>query len=177
MFLDLAACTCLILAGLLLVILSVIDLRVRLLPNIYVLPFALLGVVFHLTTSFDLLSSPHDMVIGGITGFMILFLLRLAGNHYYGQDTLGLGDVKLMGAGGLWLGVEGILIALTLGAMAGVIHGLSYAIYSKAVRKAPLRLSHLSIPAGPGFALGIAGVGIWYFHPIVIRVFHDVFSS
>ncbi len=104
---DLIACACLIFAGLLLVILSVIDLRVRLLPNIYVLPLALLGVVFHLTTSFDFLSSPHDMIAGGIIGFMILFLLRLAGNHYYGQDTLGLVDVKLMGAGGLWLGGGG----------------------------------------------------------------------
>lgn len=173
---DLIACACLIFAGLLLVILSVIDLRVRLLPNIYVLPLALLGVVFHLTTSFDFLSSPHDMIAGGIIGFMILFLLRLAGNHYYGQDTLGLGDVKLMGAGGLWLGGEGVLIALTLGALAGVLHGMAYAIYSKAVHKTPLRLYHLSIPAGPGFALGIAGVALWYFHPLVTRVFHDLVS-
>lgn len=68
------------------------------------------------------------------------------------------------------------MIALTLGALAGVLHGMAYAIYSKAVHKTPLRLYHLSIPAGPGFALGIAGVALWYFHPLVTRVFHDLVS-
>lgn len=159
---------CLVVALILLVILSIIDLKVRLLPNVYVLPFAICGVIFHITTNFSFLPSPHDMLIGGIVGFLMLFLLRAAANRYYGQDALGLGDVKLMGAAGLWLGIDGVLFAMTVGALAGLIHGLGYAALIALRDKTPLSLGRLEIPAGPGFALGIIVVAGWYYHGVLV---------
>lgn len=148
----------------LLVCLAVIDMRVRLLPNIYVFPFAACGIVFHLVAQFDIISLP-DMLLGGAAGYGLLWIIRFAANRYYGQDSLGLGDVKLMGGGGLWLGLEGILFALTIGAFAGAAHGLIYALYTGLKNRTRPTLRRLMIPAGPGFIAGLLVIGAWRFYP------------
>ena len=164
----------LLLSGfILLLILSIIDLKTFLLPNVLVAPFAALGFVFHITNSFYYLSLT-EVILGGIGGFLILYLIRAGGNKYYGQDSLGLGDVKLLGAGGLWLGPQGVLIAMTLGALAGLIHGLIYAFYLKMKTKGPFSIARLTIPAGPGFAIGIILVAGWMYKSLFISVFYDL---
>ena len=156
----------------LLVLLAVIDFRTFLLPNIYVAPFAILGVVFHISTDFYYLSLAQ-MIIGGVAGYGLLYIIRAAGNKYYGQDSLGLGDVKLLGASGLWLGLDGVLFAMTLGAMAGLIHGLIFAIYKKFKTKEPFSFARLTIPAGPGFVIGILLVGAWMYQGFIIQSIYD----
>lgn len=157
----------------LLLLLSIIDLKTFLLPNIYVAPFALLGILFHFTTNFYYLDF-QSILIGGAVGFLILYLIRAAGNKYYGQDSLGLGDVKLLGAGGLWLGYEGVLFAMTLGAFAGLIHGVLYAIIIKIKTKQPFNIRRLIIPAGPGFAVGIILVGGWMYKGHVLTTLYEL---
>lgn len=160
--LDWIAIFCLCGAVILLAALSEVDLRERLLPNEMVLGFATLGIVFHLTTMARFIA-PADVLIGGIAGFGMLYLIRAAANYWYKADALGLGDVKLMGAGGLWLGPDGIMLAMTLGATAGLIHGLIHAL--RIARRTGTRpdFSHLQIPAGPGFAIGLILAGIYQF--------------
>jgi leader peptidase (prepilin peptidase) / N-methyltransferase len=136
-------------ALLLLAILSVIDLKIRLLPNIYVFPFGLLGIAFHALHEFSFVPAP-EMLMGALGGGGLLLLIRTLANAYYKQDTLGLGDVKLMTAAGLWLGLDHIFIALSLGAGLGVLHGLIHAAITRT-----RHLKTLSIPAGPGFIGGI----------------------
>ena len=153
---------CIFAALALLIILSVIDLRTRLLPNIYVFPFAVLGVVFHLLNDFQLLSIEH-VLIGGAAGYGFLYTLRAGANAYYGQDSLGLGDVKLLGAAGLWLGLEGVLIAMTAGAFFGLLHGIVYGFWIAFKNKEKPNFHRLAIPAGPGFAAGIVVSAPWVF--------------
>lgn len=169
------ALLCMIAALILLIILSVIDLKIRLLPNKYVLPFALCGAGFHLLTYADYLR-PLDVIAGAALGFGVLYLIRAAANRYYGMDALGLGDVKLMGAAGVWLGVEGVLFALTAGAFAGLIHGVAYGVYIAWRDKKPLDLHRLAIPAGPGFAVGIVIAGAFIFEPF-FRDFYYAFIA
>lgn len=142
--------------------LAYIDMRTFLLPNVLVAPFAILGIAFHFVTDFYYLDF-KDIMIGGVAAYSILFLIRMGGNKYYGQDSLGLGDVKLLGAAGLWLGLEGVLFALTIGAFAGLIHGLLYALIIKIRTGQPYNVRRLMIPAGPGFIIGIIGVGGWMY--------------
>lgn len=158
----------------LLLFLSIIDLKTFLLPNIYVAPFAMLAPIFHFTTNFYYLDV-QAILLGGAVGFLILYLIRAAGNKYYGQDSLGLGDVKLLGAGGLWLGYEGVLMAMTLGAFAGLIHGVLYATIIKLKTGAPFNIRRLVIPAGPGFAIGIVLVGGWMYKGHVMNVLYNLF--
>jgi len=158
----------------LLTLLSIIDLKTFLLPNIYVAPFAVLGILFHFFTDFYFLGIT-EIILGGIAGYVLLWIIRFTGNKYYGQDSLGLGDVKLLGAAGLWLGVEGVLFAMTLGAFAGLLHGLVLATYRKATTDQPFSITRLVIPAGPGFAVGIILVAGWMYKGHVIGLFHDWF--
>lgn len=153
---------CLIGALGVLVALSIIDLRVRLLPNTLVLTFALIGIAFHIITKNNFVS-PQGMVTGAALGYGILFAIRFIANYLYQQDTLGLGDVKLLAAGGLWLGPEGILAAMTLGAFTGMFHGLAVAAFTAIKTKTRPNLSRLEVPAGPGFAVGIVAVGLYEF--------------
>lgn len=164
---DILSYSCLIGAAGLLLTLSVIDLKTWLLPNPYVLAFAILGVVFHTLHEFYYLG-PDEMVIGALAGGGILYAIRFLGNRYYGQDTLGLGDVKLLAAAGLWLGFDGVMAAITAGAIAGVLHGLGVAVWTSVKTKQRISVSNLMIPAGPGFAVGIVIAGIWFFQDLFV---------
>jgi leader peptidase (prepilin peptidase)/N-methyltransferase len=83
------------------------------------------------------------------------------------EDALGLGDVKFMGACGLFLGLENILLALSLGAMLGIFHGFLLQYYiKKSTGKAP-DISRINVPAGVGLAIGVIlvsfyGFGFWW---------------
>ena len=94
----------------------------------------------------------------------ILYVIRMAGNAYYKQDTLGLGDVKLLAAAGLWLGMEGVVFALTAGAFAGLLHGIFVACYRAIKEKTKPNLNRLMIPAGPGFCIGIVASWLYLFY-------------
>jgi leader peptidase (prepilin peptidase)/N-methyltransferase len=136
-----------------LLVLSIIDLREGLLPNEYVLAFAVLGAAFHLVTTFHFLSL-EDMALGAFIGAAFLYIVRAVANKIYKQDALGLGDVKLMGAAGIWLGPYYVLLALTAGGLAGLLHGVGVVMKNK------LPIKGLSLPAGPGFAVGIVAAAI-----------------
>lgn len=172
--LDLLSILCLLAGTGLLITLSIIDFKTYLLPNIYVAPFAVLGVLFHAATSFYYLN-PMEIISGGLSGYGILWTIRFFGNRYYGQDSLGLGDVKLLGAAGLWLGFEGVLFAMTAGAFAGLLHGLIYAVYKKVTTRDKFSLTRLMIPAGPGFAVGIVIMAGWMYYGHIMGVFYDWF--
>lgn len=165
--LEWIAFLCLSGAVAMLVSLSVVDMRTRLLPNEMVLGLATLACIFHLTTLAQFVPVLH-IFLGGAVGFGSLYLIRAVANHLYKADALGLGDVKLMGAGGLWLGPDAIMLAMAAGATAGLVHGLAYALMIARRTGARPDFSHLQIPAGPGFATGLILVGIykfWTFNP------------
>lgn len=144
----------LIIAAGLLITLIVIDIKEWLLPNIYVFPFAVLGILFHVTTGFTLLDS-SDLFLGFIAGGGTLLAIRTIANGIYKTDTLGLGDVKLLAAAGLWLGLHGVILSLILGASAGLVHGVIYWAYLNFYKKKKTSFRRLKMPAGPGFIAGI----------------------
>jgi leader peptidase (prepilin peptidase)/N-methyltransferase len=163
MLADIVAVLCLLGAAILLGVLTAVDLRERLLPDIYVFPFMALGPVFHFANAFAL-AAPADMALGALAGGGLLYAIRTAANLFHEEDALGLGDVKLMAAAGVWLGPYFVLIALTLGALAGVLHGLAVAARRRVKSGAWMNLKNFSLPAGPGFIAGIvlAGlIGFW----------------
>lgn len=66
---------------------------------------AVLGLAFHFSIEFAFFT-PAELIYGALMGAGVLYIVRFFGNRHYKQETLGLGDVKLMAAGGLWLGVR-----------------------------------------------------------------------
>lgn len=166
MILEIFAFLCLVGAVILLITLSVIDLKIGLLPNIYNAALAICGLGFHLLTSF-LWLSPLEIVLGALIGGGMLWGIRLVANRLYKQDTLGLGDVKLLAAGGVLLGLHGVLLAVTIGAMAGLLHGVGVIGFKKIKAQDAGKLSHFSIPAGPGFAVGIFAAAVYQYWPFI----------
>jgi prepilin signal peptidase PulO-like enzyme (type II secretory pathway) len=167
--LDVLPLLLLIIAVILLVILSAIDLKHWILPDELNLALAVCGVLFHLLTAYSYVSLT-DMLLGAACGAGLLYAIRFIANRHYGQDTLGLGDVKLLGAAGLWLGLEGTLEAITVGAFAGLVHGLCYAAWLSLRTKAPFSIQRLSIPAGPGFAVGIVAAGYFLYGDLALSL-------
>jgi len=156
-------------AAAVLTMLAIIDFRTMLLPNVWNAALAGLAVLFHLFSGFSALS-PFDMWVGALVGGGFLWAIRFGANWYYKQDALGLGDVKLLAAAGLWLGPHDILSAIIVGAMAGLFHGGIVLLLQKLKSSSIPSLSQFSIPAGPGFCFGIFAIGVWVYMPLMMEI-------
>jgi len=150
----------------LLIALSAIDLKHGILPDKLVLAFLGAGMAFHYATHF-LFISPLEILEGAALGGGLLYAVRVVANFYYKDDVLGLGDVKLLAAAGAWLGPHDVIIAIMVGAAAGIVHGLSVGFKDSIIKKKYIDLKTLSLPAGPGFAVGIAIAGVIKFWSLV----------
>jgi len=138
------------------------DMKDYILPDYLNASLALSFFSFHMATHWQIIT-PAQALWGGLAGGGLLLLIRTIANKFYQSDSLGLGDVKLMAAAGLGLGHPDILMALIIGACAGLLHGLFMAY---AGRKAHLRrvpLSEVNVPAGLGLAVGIIMVMLYRF--------------
>jgi leader peptidase (prepilin peptidase)/N-methyltransferase len=111
---------------------------------------------------------------GMAAGAGILWLIGWVGSRLYGRDAMGLGDVKLLGAGGGFVGPGAVLVALMIGALTASVFGLAnilrYAFLVRARNRRRARAQGLGhaflvgrvagryLPFGPFLALGIAAV-------------------
>lgn len=92
----------------LLIAASVIDLREHRIPDKLIAVGTVLGLVFSLLDPYKgLLNS----LIGGITSALVLLLI-----FYITRGGIGLGDVKLFGCAGIYLGLNGIASAMLIAA-------------------------------------------------------------
>lgn len=107
------------------------------------------------------------MAVGGGT----LFLVGALGSRAFGREAMGFGDVKLMAAGGGFVGPGGVLAALLIGSLLGALAGLANLVRfyclirsrdrSRARRRGPLRSLASAravaryIPFGPYLAVGL----------------------
>lgn len=157
-----------LLAGLaLLVILTIIDFKTMLLPDKYVAAFLVCGIVFHAAFQFAVLT-PQQMLAGAVVGGGFLALVRWGGNIYYKQESMGLGDVKLLFAGGLWLGVYWTIMAITLGACITLVQAVAFAKARARKTGEKIDLSRLEVPAGPGFCIALGILILYNFFPALL---------
>ena len=152
---DILAITCLALAFIALIWMGWIDLKLWILPNELVLLLALIALPFHYATDW-FFGGWVVFIIGALVGGGLLWSIRFIANKIYGFETLGLGDIKLMAAVGLWLGPEYTMLAIALGAFCGVGHAIVLALVKGQ------SLNRMMLPAGPGFIAGSLITGIWF---------------
>jgi leader peptidase (prepilin peptidase)/N-methyltransferase len=150
--------TCMIL------VLSVTDLRVRILPDAVNWPGFAAGLMFsgfvppdrgflrHLVSLVFQVQLPRfaagilDGLAGAAFGSFLLWGLAVAYKAVRGREGLGMGDVKMMAMVGAFLGVRGTFLTLFLGSLLGSVLGISVvlALYlggwkSKLARRASRR--------------------------------------
>ncbi len=104
---------------------SLSDFRNRIIPDAYLFPFMLIGLI--LLTFFPFPISLPDGVIAATAGYImtagigILFDYKLSKHDKNATPPIGMGDIKLIGVGGLWLGATGLAIALVISCVFGAI--------------------------------------------------------
>lgn len=154
-----------LLAGLAcLVILTIIDFKTMLLPDKYVLAFGLCGLAFHAAFGFSILNI-QQILLGAAVGGGFLAIIRWGGNIYYQQESMGLGDVKLLLAGGLWLGAYWTIISITIGAVITLVCAIASALIKARKTGQKPDLQRLEVPAGPGFCIALALFILWQLAP------------
>jgi leader peptidase (prepilin peptidase)/N-methyltransferase len=149
--LDLWTLSCLGVLALALGALSIIDLKTGYLPDVIVGPLALAGLAI------AIIGSPIGLtwimaLLGGAINTGFFYGLRWLITRMKGREAMGLGDVKLVGAGGLWIGPFGLPYVM---AVAGIVTLLGAGLVGLATGKPVWRGE---MPLGPGLALGIFGM-------------------
>lgn len=143
---ELPAFLLLVVAG---VLLTVVDLRHRLLPNRVVLPALVAGAALLLVPA--VAGGAWDALLRAVLGAATLFAVYLA-LALVSPGGLGMGDVKLAALLGLYLGWLG-WPAVVLGALAGFVVQAVVALALLATRRIGLRGE---LPFGPAMLAGAA---------------------
>lgn len=136
-----------VLAGLL-ITLAVIDLRTGYLPDPLQIVLALAGIAVALIGSPVALSWPLALT-GAVLNGAIFWALRWLISRLKGREAMGLGDVKLVAAGGLWVGPFALPYIMAAG---GILTLIGAGIAGLATGK-PIWRGEM--PLGPGLAAGI----------------------
>ncbi|WP_241241945.1 prepilin peptidase [Sphingobium algorifonticola] len=104
--------------GWILLTLAVLDWRHFWMPDRLTLPLAFLGFTLGLWTT-DL--ALWDRVIGAAAGYGALLAAALAYRAWRGQEGLGLGDAKLLGAIGAWMGWQALPFVLLIASLSALL--------------------------------------------------------
>jgi len=134
-----------------LIAVGVIDLRHYIIPNRIVYPGLAVGAVLSLMGG---LAQLRDSALGMGVGVGALLLVSLLGRAMFGKESMGLGDVKLAGLVGLFLGWKRVLLALYAASIVGAIFGIGLMIFAGRKRDS-------MIPFGPFIAAGSIVVMFW----------------
>jgi leader peptidase (prepilin peptidase)/N-methyltransferase len=126
-----------------LLVLFVIDLRQRILPNVITIPGTVVGFAL------SLFGPPGwlDSLIGVLVGGLGLFLIAELYYRIRGEEGMGMGDVKMLAMIGAFLGWKLMLLTLVLSSLVGALVGVGML----ALRKGDLKYA---LPFGTFLALG-----------------------
>jgi leader peptidase (prepilin peptidase) / N-methyltransferase len=126
----------------LIVILTVTDIRVRLLPDLVNWPGFVAGLFFStlvpsddgmalwLTSTFFQVALPRaalgflDALLGAAFGSLLLWGAAALYKVVRGREGMGLGDVKMMAMAGAFLGLRGAFLMILLGTLLGSVVGV-----------------------------------------------------
>lgn len=102
-----------------------IDYKENIIPNRLVLTMAEVGMLLTFIFGLSDINLAMDMLLGMVLGTAIFGILTILGRMVSGKDSMGLGDVKLIAALGLFFGSSNILaisiISFLIGAIISII--------------------------------------------------------
>jgi leader peptidase (prepilin peptidase)/N-methyltransferase len=116
------------------IVLFVIDLQHRILPNVITLPGIVIGLLF----SFFLPPGWRSSLIGVLAGGGVLFAIAEAYYRLRGYEGLGMGDVKMLAMIGAFLGWPLMIVTLVLSSFSGSLVGVGLLVSRRGDMKAAL---------------------------------------
>lgn len=127
-----------------------IDLKHRILPNRLNLTIFEIGLILSFIYGIHNINLAKDMLLGMLTGAGIFGAITLLGGLIAGKEAMGLGDVKFMGAIGLYFGVSSIAQVSLLAFFVGAI----VSIFVLLIRNLILKSDDEYMPFGPFLVIG-----------------------
>ena len=106
---------------------SIADFRRRIIPDAYLFPLMLIGLTcttfFHIPTNIEsgIFGAIFGYIISCVIGYTYEYMAQRRGAKY--DTPIGMGDIKLISIGGLWLGTTGLSIALIISCIIGTLWG------------------------------------------------------
>lgn len=101
------------------------DFRRRIIPDVYLFPLLLSGLLLSAFYSWPCdiqtaaIGATFGYTMSAIIGF--IFDYRIRRQDANAISPIGMGDIKLLGTGGLWLGTTGLAIAMLISCILGSI--------------------------------------------------------
>ncbi len=159
-----------LLVALCMILLSVIDMRLMIIPDQITIALAFLGIAFAVLDSGSFLGNYASLfpsvenvfinhIVGGLLGAALLGII-VGGSR---GRAMGMGDVKLAGAMGLLLGFPDIVFALALAFLAGGAWSAVVLFFRKTGLKT-------MVPFGPFLVLGF-WLHIFFSQTLLVRYF------
>ena len=137
-----------------LMVVSLIDLRFFIIPDVITLPGTALGLV---SSFFRRDITAVDSLLGAMVGFTIPLIIYTYYVKFRKMEGLGFGDVKLLAFVGSVSGIYGVMSALFIGSSVGLLYALPSVVKNRSVK--------FVIPFGPFLSLGCF-LGILFEEPI-----------
>lgn len=106
---------------------SITDWRRRIIPDAYLFPLMISGLI--VTAFFPWTHNVHSAIIGGAFGYTLAATIGFIFDGFIrhkkpdATPPIGMGDIKLIFTGGIWLGPTGLAWALALACIGGAIWG------------------------------------------------------
>lgn len=120
----------------------VVDLKEQIIPNRLNLLIFEIGLIIIFLHGFTNINIVLNMLLGMIAGAGIFMVITLIGGLIAGKEAMGMGDVKLMGALGLYFGLQNIIVIAVLSFLIGAIVSIIFMIIKK-------KNANTYIPFGP----------------------------
>lgn len=112
-----------------------IDYKKQIIPNRLTLTIFESGMIFTFLQGISNLNVAVSMFQGMIIGCLIFLILTILGGIVFGKETMGFGDVKMMGALGLYLGFQGIIAVAVLAFLIAAVFSILLLIRQKIAHK------------------------------------------
>ena len=142
--------------GSLLLGIALTDAREYIIPNEFTYGGLAIGLILSAAGG---LSAVLAALVGAVVGFGILWLVGVAGRWAFKEEAMGGGDIKMMAMVGSFVGWQGVLLTIFLGALAGTAIFLPLTLIGKK-KLVPFGV-FLAIGAAVTFVVGPAIID-WY---------------
>jgi leader peptidase (prepilin peptidase)/N-methyltransferase len=97
---------------------AITDARQYIIPDEFSLGGLVIGVGLSLAGGWEGLAGA---LIGAASGFVLLWTVAVLGKRMFGREAMGGGDIKMMAMVGAFVGWQGVLLTVFLGALLGTI--------------------------------------------------------
>ena len=126
------------------------------------------------------ISSVTLSIVGGVVGAGLLLWIAVMTEVFFKRETMGMGDIKLMGCIGAFCGWEGAVFSIFGGSVLGVIILMPLMLFGK-LRNREKGESFMVVPFGPWLSLGAVIYYVWlskyvdsYFHVVKQVIFWNI---